>query len=103
MNTTLRDAGPGAGRGPWERLALAAAVLLRGRDERGNSSRGFPHLLLARRGPAGSFIWRPAALSSPAEVRPGPLRPPPPGPAFGRRCRGQMAAGPACPGGDAGH
>lgn len=43
---------------PWESPVLAAAVLLRGRDEKKNNSRGFPSppVLAPRRGPAGSFI-----------------------------------------------
>lgn len=52
------DAQPGAGRGPWERLALVTAVLLRGTDERKNNSRGFPS-------PPCPPAAAPPALSSP--------------------------------------
>lgn len=100
--STLKDAQPGAGSRPWERLALVAAVLLRGRDERKNNSRGFPSPPCCPPRPRrpfhlparGSFISDRGAM--------GPLRPPPPrhrpAPPSGGRCRGQMAAVPSFPG-----
>lgn len=43
---------------PWESPALAAAVLLRGRDEKKNNSWGFPSppILALHHGPASSFM-----------------------------------------------
>lgn len=99
------DAQPGAGRGPWERLALVTAVLLRGTDERKNNSRGFPSPpcpptaappALSSPGPR-LFHLRPRCDRAPptpaARHRPAPLRP---GPAKWPLAR----AGPG--GGDAG-